>query len=154
MFIPLQSTWDINILLDYFVQLGPNEAITKSNILGRKLVLQLLLTQICHSSDVAQLQISTMRPLHGAVQFRLRKPTKTFTGRNTNVKPKIQLKTIKELDGNPLLCPMKTLMAYIDCTKFKRQNVEHLFVFVTTQEPRRATQQTIVKWVMVFTEKY
>ena len=27
------STWDINVLLDYFVKLGPNEKITKSNIL-------------------------------------------------------------------------------------------------------------------------
>ena len=54
------STWDVNVLLDYFVKLGPNEKITKSNILGGKLVLQLLLTQLCHSSEVAQLQMSMM----------------------------------------------------------------------------------------------
>ena len=140
------STWDVNVLLDYFVKLGPNEKITKSNILGGKLVLQLLLTQLCRSSEVAQLQMSMMRILHGTIQFRLNKPVKTCTARNYNVKSKAQLMTVKEFDGHPLLCPVKTLLAYIQRTKFKRLSVDHLFVLVTTQEPRRATAQTIVRW--------
>ena len=140
------STWDVNILLDYFVKLGPNESITKSNVLGGKLVLQLLLTQMCRSGEVTQLQLSTLHVLQGAVQFKLTKPTKTFTARNQNVKSSIQLMKIKEFAGNPLLCPVKTLMAYIEHTRFKRQNVDHLFVLVTTQEPRQASHATIVRW--------
>ena len=140
------STWDINVLLDYFVKLGPNEKITKSNVLGGKLVLQLLLTQLCRSCEVSQLQLSAMCILHGAIQFRLNKPVKTFTARNRNVKSKAQLMTVKEFEGNPLLCPVKTLLAYIQRTKFKRLSVDHLFVLVTTQEPRRVTAQTIVRW--------
>ena len=38
------STWDVNILLDYFVKLGPNWKIAKTNTLAAKLVLQILLT--------------------------------------------------------------------------------------------------------------
>ena len=140
------STWDVNILLDYFIKLGPNESITKSNVLGGKLVLQLLLTQMCQSGEVTQLQLSTLRVLQGVVQFKLTKPTKTFTARNQNVKSSIQLMKIKEFEGNPLLCLVKTLMAYIKCTRFKRQNVDHLFVLVTTQEPRQASHATIVRW--------
>ena len=140
------STWDVNILLDYFIKLGPNESITKRNVLGGKLVLQLLLTQMCQSGEVTQLQLSTLRVLQGAVQFKLTKPTKTFTARNQNVKSSIQLMKIKEFEGNPLLCPVKTLMAYIEQTRFKRQNVDHLFVSVTTQEPRQVSHATIVRW--------
>ena len=87
-----------------------------------------------------------MRILHGAIQLRLNKPVKTFTARNKNVKSRAQLMTIKEFEGHPLLCPVKTLLAYIQRTKFKRLSVDHLFVLVTTQEPRRATAQTIVRW--------
>ena len=54
--------------------------------------------------------------------------------------------TIKEFEGNPLLCPFTTLLAYIDRTKFYRGTVSHLFVLCTTQEPRPATNTTIVRW--------
>ena len=78
------STWDVNILLDYFVKLGPNSKIEKINILAGKLVLQLLLTQMCRSGEVAQLQLSSMRLLQGAVQFQLMKPTKTYSVQNAS----------------------------------------------------------------------
>ena len=40
------STWDVNILSDHFVQMGPNEKFKSVNRLGGKLMLQLLLTQM------------------------------------------------------------------------------------------------------------
>ena len=61
------STWDMNILLDYFVSLGLNSSIKCTNRLAGKLALQLLLTQMSRSSEIAQLQLSTMRLLPGAL---------------------------------------------------------------------------------------
>ena len=54
--------------------------------------------------------------------------------------------TVKEFSGNPLLCPLSTLLAYIDRTKFKRGSVDQLFVLMTTQEPRPLSGATIVCW--------
>ena len=47
---------------------------------------------------------------------------------------------------NPLLCPLTTLLAYIDRTKYRRGKVDNLFVLVTTQQPRAASWETIVRW--------
>ena len=140
------STWDVNILLDYLVKLGPNSKIEKINILAGKLVLQLLLTQMCRSGEVAQLQLSSMRLLQGAVQFQLMKPTKTYSVQNAGAAKRLQLMTIKEFEANPLLCPLTTLLSYIECTKFRRGNVDNLFVLVTTQQPRAASRETVVRW--------
>ena len=52
--------------------------------------------------------------------------------------------SVKEFQGNKLLCPITTLLDYIDRTKFKRGKVDELFVLMTTQDPRLA--QTIVRW--------
>ena len=51
------STWDVNILLEYFVKLGPNHKISKVNSLARKLILQILLTQICQSGGSGSVKV-------------------------------------------------------------------------------------------------
>ena len=142
------STWDVNILLDHLVSLGPNSSITCTNKLAGKLALQLLITQMSRSSEIAQLQLSTMRLLPGALQFELKRPTKTFTHKNVRAQAQsnLQTMTIKEFPGNKLLCPLTTLMAYMDRTKFVRHSIDHLFVLVTTSVPHRASQVTIVRW--------
>ena len=48
-------TWDVNILLDHFIKMGPNEEIFETNTLGGKLFLQLLISQMCRTGEVAQL---------------------------------------------------------------------------------------------------
>ena len=54
--------------------------------------------------------------------------------------------TIRPFNGNPCLCPLDTLMTYIERTKAMRQKVDRLFVLVTTSVPRPATRTTIVHW--------
>ena len=139
-------TWDINILLDHFVKMGPNMAIKRINDLAGKLVLQLLLTQACRAGEIAQLQLSTMQLIPGGVQFYLNKPTKTFTATTYKNTSKLQLMSVKEFRPNILLCPVATLLAYIDRTKHKRDNVDELFILMTTQEARKAAPGTIVRW--------
>ena len=101
------------------------------------------------SSEIAQLQLSTMRLLPGALQFELKYPTKTFTHKNVGVTGKgnkLQITTVKAFSENKLLCPLTTLIAYMDHTKYVRQSVDHLFVLVTTSVPRCASQATNVRW--------
>ena len=133
------STWDVNILLDHFVQMGPNEKFKSVNRLGGKLMLQLLLTQMRRSGEIAQLQLSTMRLLQGAMEFELTTPTKTFNPRNQGHTSKLQRITVCKFEGDSLLCPLTTLLAYLEMTRHRRGWVDHLFVLVTTQTPRRAT---------------
>ena len=126
--------------------MGPNMSIKRINDLAGKLVLQLLLTQACRAGEIAQLQLSTMQLIPGGVQFYLNKPTKTFTATTYKNTSKLQLMSVKEFRPNILLCPVATLLAYIDCTKHKRDNVDELFILMTTQEARKAAPGTIVRW--------
>ena len=141
------KTWDVNILLDHFIKMGPNEEILETNTLGGKLFLQLLISQMCRTCEIAELRLSTMKILQGAVEFELIEPTKTSRpslpiGQRKN----LQRVTIREFLGHPLLCPLKTLMAYISRTKHIRHHVDRLFILVTTQIPQKASRETLVCW--------
>ena len=54
--------------------------------------------------------------------------------------------TIREFSANILLCPVATLLSYIERTKCRRGKIDKLFMLMTTQEPRPATQTTMVRW--------
>ena len=142
----IEDNWDVNILLDYFVQLGPNSQIADCNVLGGKLLLQILITQMCRSCEAAQLQLSTLCIIPDGVEFTLLNPTKTYNHKTYKGTKKLQVMTIKPFSGHPCLCPLDTLMAYIERTKPMRQKVDKLFVLVTTNIPRPATRTTIVRW--------
>ena len=60
---------------------------------------------MCHSDEVAQLQLSTMRLFQGAVQFQLMKPTEMYSVQNVAAVKNLQLMTIKQFEANSLLCP-------------------------------------------------
>ena len=77
-----------------------------------------------------------MRLMQGAVQFQLTKPSKSYTACNCNNSKKLQIITIKAFEGDWLLCPLDTLMAYLEKTKYRRDEIDNLFVLVTTQNPR------------------
>ena len=139
-------TWDINVLLDHLVQMGQNMEIKKINHLGGKLALLLLITQACRLGEVSQLQLSTLQLIEGGVQFYLNNPTKTFGPGTYKQTSRLQLMSVKEFPENPLLCPVDTLLAYMKRTHIWRQQVDNLFVVVTTQEWRAAHQATISRW--------
>ena len=87
-----------------------------------------------------------MRLMQGGVQFHLQKPTKTYSVQSERRGKKLQLMTVKEFTGNSLLCPLTTLLAYIDRTKYKRGAVDNVLLLMTTQEPRAACVVTVVLW--------
>ena len=106
--------------------------------------MQLLLTQMCCSSEIVQLRLSYMHLLKGQVQFQLPKPAKTYSPKTASKTGRIQTLTIKEFPGNQLLCPLTTLNSYIKCTKYRHGHIDNLFVLVTVKEPHQAAQGTIV----------
>ena len=128
--------------------MGPNTGILTNKLAG-KLALQLLLTQMCRSGEIAVLKLSCMRLLKGGVEFDLPKLTKTFTAKSSHKLSCSRLQYMKILphQANPLLCPLTTLLCYIECTKFRRGDVDELFVLVTQQQPKHASQTTINRWV-------
>ena len=81
------------------------------------------------------------------MEFELIEPTKTSRpslpiGQRKN----LQRMKIREFGGHPLLCPLKTLLAYIDRTKHVRRHVDRHFILVTTQIPCKASRETLVHW--------
>ena len=77
----LAETWDVSILLDHFIKMGPNESLSFLDISG-KLFLLLLLTQMCRTTEVLQLDLSQLWVFSDKLQFILIEPTKTFTRKN------------------------------------------------------------------------
>ena len=140
-------TWDVNVLLDHFIRMGPNEKISELNTLGGKLALQILISQMCRTNEVAQLRLSTMKYVQNAVEFELLENTKTVRPNMSSAQVRnLQRMKIKEFQGHPLLCPLRTLLHYIERTRSRRGHVDKLFVLVTTQIPRGASRETIVRW--------
>ena len=142
----IEDNWDVNILLDYFVKLGPNSQILDCNVLGGKLLLQILITQMCHSCEAAQLQLSTLQVIPDGVEFTLLNPTKMYNHKTNKGAKKLQVMIIKPFSGHPCLCPLDTLMTYIERTKPMHQKVDKLFALVTTNVLRPATRTTLVRW--------
>ena len=112
----IEDNWDVNILLNYFVQLGPNSQILDCKVWGggAKLLLQILITQMCHSCEASQLQLSTLRVIPDGVEFTLLNPTKTYNHKTYKGTKKLKVMTIKPFSGHQCLCPLDTLMAYIE----------------------------------------
>ena len=139
------ETWDVCILLVHLIKLGCNYNLSFSDISG-KLFVQLLLTQMCQSSEVAQLDLSQMRIYKDELEFVLQHPTKTFNMKNYRTAQGLQTMSICKFEGNPLLCPMTTLLAYIEHTRGYRKSVSKVFVLVTSGSPRPASKATLICW--------
>ena len=70
--IPRQNpgTWDVNIILDYFVDLGENKTLTVNQLAGKSLIL-ILLSTMCHSGKLLYFKITNMTVVRGGLEFLL-----------------------------------------------------------------------------------
>ena len=137
-------TWDINIILDFLLTLGENEAMLINTLAG-KAILLILLTTMCRLNDVAQLQMSLMQVHQKETVFTLAKPTKTFTMKSHIAQRNLQKLTLKKFSANPALCPTTTLAAYIDRTKSFRLGLDKVFV-LASPIPTPAKFATLSRW--------
>ena len=141
----LAETWDVSILLDHFIKMGPNESLSFSDISG-KLFLLLLLTQMCRTTEVLQLDLSQLQVFADKLQFILIEPTKTFNRKNYAKSQGLQRMPIRKLEGNKLLCPMTTLLAYMERTKDFRQKITKLFILITSGPPHPVSKASLIWW--------
>ena len=140
-----QETWDASILLDYLVAQGHNEQLTFA-VLSGKLSLLILLTQSCHTSEIMQLDLKHMRVYKDKIEFTLPVPTKTFNERNYKKTQGLQKMSIRKFRGDTLLCPLTTLMSYLNRTNSVCGNVTQLFILLTSGDIKVASQTTVVRW--------
>ena len=138
--------WDVNILLSCFDAKGPNKLL-KINELGGKLVLLIMISQMCHLSDVLQLQLSNMQVWGDKRRFVLAKPTKMYNSKTFKVLwHDHQVLELRTFPDHPCLCPVTTLSDYLDQTQPYQGNIDDLFVLVTVQDPQPARHQTLSRW--------
>ena len=140
------GTWDINILLDYLVGLGDNKNLSVNSLAGKSMIL-ILLSTMCRGSELLLLKVTNMSLICGGIEFVLDTPTKTYNRFNFTIRPNLQKLTISSFDENPLLCPVKTLLDYLETTTAFRGFIEPVFICCLSDHTRPASKDTINCWI-------
>ena len=137
------TNWDVQILLDYFNNLPNNQQLSLQQ-LGGKLTLLLLICSMCRIGEVRQLSLSNMdiSDDDNTVTFHLSEPTKTYTFDN-RLQKGLQRLIFRRIPGHPEICPVTTLIDYIDRTRGVRVNHDKLFTISNGNPARRLT---ICRW--------
>ena len=130
---------DVKILLDYFATLPPNKELTMQQ-LGGKLTLLFLICSISRVSEVHQLCISCIEtPRDNTfIIFHLSEPTKTFTFKWLQQKG-LQKLIFRTIPGYKYICPVHTLLDYLQKTASIRNNQDKLLILPNGQPAAKAT---------------
>ena len=142
------GTWDFNILLDYLVGLGDNKSLTV-NGMARKSLILILLSTMCHRGELLLLKVTNMSVIRGGIEFVLDEPTKTYNHTNFTIRLNMQKFTLTSFDENPLLCPVKTLLDYLEATTAFWGFIEPVFICCLGDHTRPATKDTINRWIKI-----
>ena len=136
-------SWDVNLLLKYFENLPSNEDLTLQE-LGGKLVLLFLICSGCHFGEIYQLRLSCIEsPLDGkTVVFHLLEPTKTFTWKRLK-QIGLQKLTFKTIPGFSKICPVQTLVDFLQKSRQFRKGEDRLWI-ISSGQP--AARFTITRW--------
>ena len=140
------GSWDVNILLDHLQALGNNNSLT-INQLGGKCLILILLSTMCRSCELLLLKLSNMSVVQGGIEFILDKLTKTYNRNNFKFRKDLQKLTLSTFDSNKTLCPVQTLIAYIECTAPFRRQVDEVFICCLADFVRPATKDTLNRWI-------
>ena len=142
-----KCTWDVNIVLDYFVTLGPNDQLQYLQLAG-KCALLLMLATMCRLGDIMQTDLTHMKRINNGVEFHLSKPTKTFSIFNYSRANNLQKLTVMKGNVDQKICPIACLESYIERTKpFRRNsNCNALFIVIGIN-PHKASNLTVGRWV-------
>ena len=98
-------TWNVDVVLDYFIAAGDNESLLLNDLAG-KISMLVMLSTMCRLSDVLQLDMKNMTETEDFLEFRLDTPTKTFTEYNMAFGGSgLQTLTLHRFD-DPRLCPV------------------------------------------------
>ena len=134
------NTWDVQIVLNFLQALGKSETLPLKT-LTLKMVFLLAITRPSRSADLSQLDISRMSVKENGVSFL----PSTLAKQSRQGKP-IENFFFPSFPQNPILCPVRTLLIYMDKTKHVRGNESKLFVSFI--KPHSAvTSSTVARWL-------
>ena len=140
------GTWDVNVLLDYLVGLGDNKGLSVNSLTGKSLIL-ILLSTMCRGSELLLLKVTNMSVIRGGIEFVLDTPTKTYNCSNFKIRPNLQKLTISSFDENPILCPVKTLLDYLETTTVFCGFIEPVLICCLADHTHPASKDTMNRWI-------
>jgi integrase len=131
-------TWDVNIVLDYWAQIGPAKLLNMKQ-LTIKLVIILALACAARQQTLQAISVDNIIIKNNTMKIIFTKKLKT-SGPNKHLS-EINLKAYP----NKKLCPIWYTNAYIKATKNKRKSKQLLLI---TQKPHTpASKDTIANWI-------
>ena len=129
--------WDIDEMLSYLVSLGSNEDL-HFKTLTQKSVMLVALLSFSRQSEISYLNIKCMSETAQSLGFFFDRPIK-----NSKKAPKPLI--FHRFEGEPLLCPVRTLLHYIHRSASKRSSDS---LFVKLVKPHDAVSPvTIGSWL-------
>lgn len=136
------STWDVEQVLDFLEQEGPDSQLDDGQ-LTRKLAMLLALTSAGRASDLQAMELEYMADKGDKIEFTLVAPTKT----SKPWKPR-PIITVKAFYGRPRLDPVACLRAYIRRTEQWRTTRYHHRLLLGVVAPHNpVAPSTISNWL-------
>ncbi|EYC06132.1 hypothetical protein Y032_0078g1208 [Ancylostoma ceylanicum] len=133
------STWDVDQVLGYITSLGSNQTLSLK-MLSLKLVALLALCSPKRVSEIAALSLTSLERSEGRWTFHI-------DYRNKNRRSGApQTAVYERFPDDPRLCPVKTLVAYLEATECIRKGENRLLI--SYSRPHRAiTASTVGRWI-------
>ena len=134
------STWNVQTVLNYLEQLGPNKAMSWKH-LTFKTVMLLALTRPSRSADLSQLDVGARQYTPEGVTFTPR----CLSKQSRQGKP-IARFFFPSFPDNPRLCPVVTLRAYEKKTEGDRGEETRLLLSIIRPH-KPVTSSTVARWL-------
>lgn len=132
-------TWDTSKVLEALSLWYPNESLTLTK-LSKKCVTLLALTTAHRVQTLAKINIKNIESVSSRISIKIPDLIKTSKARTNQ--PILYLPYYTE---KPEICPVKTLIAYLNKTESLRKNDT---LFITFKKPHdTATTQTLSRWI-------
>lgn len=143
---PKDHIWDVNLVLAYLEKLPPNNKLSLLQLSKKVATLTMLATTRRQMEiRLCRLDHATFKPT--SITFHLQTPVKNYSHSNFRTSAQLQQVTVPRLPGaDTRLCPVKSIMHYIERTKSIRGDCQSLFIL--TKDPYTAVSgPTFARWV-------
>jgi len=138
------STWNLQTLFDYVKSLGPNSQLSLP-VLREKCVTLLKITMIARSSDIDKIKFSTIEIDEERMCFQMNRPKNFRKGDPGQI-------SISRLSNDEDLCPVVTLLEYLERTSGNHRPNDKIFLSVRPPY-KEIDVQTIAKDTLRMMEK-
>jgi integrase len=136
-----QSTWNVDVVLDYLKTIPDNENLNLSQI-SHKLVILLALTTLLRVSEIASIARQSITFFGDKVTFSLSEP------RKAQHDGALHSLTLQKYLAEPKLCPVSCLGYYIYLTDAARNDTNSQLLLMATIRPfKPVTGSTVGRWI-------